>query len=78
LSVFFARYYEGVLLPVAEALEAVIVEVNPRQRRREQRALLLRDDAPVPADGGEANAVAVGRQPSEHNAGQVRREVRPP
>ena len=60
------------LLAVGEALELEVaaVEADPRQRRGRWTSGGGRL-APVPAHGGEADAVLLGRQPAEDDAGEA-------
>jgi hypothetical protein len=68
---------DAVHLAVGEALVGdAAVQVKPGERRR-QRVLLPRGEAPPAAHGSEAEAVAVGQQPAEHHACQLRLEIRP-
>jgi len=71
---------EGVRLAVQEAPEGAVVEVEPRERRRQagrRRRVLRRDVAPVAAGGGEASAVGEGGQAAQDDVRELRREPRP-
>lgn len=66
------RVREGVRLAVGETdleLEVAVVETDPRQRRG--RWASSGGVAPVPAHSGEADAVRVGQQPAEDDAGDA-------
>jgi len=71
---------EGVRLAVREAPEGAVVEVEPRERRRQagrRRRVLRRDVAPVAAGGGEASAVGEGGQAAQDDVRELWREPRP-
>jgi hypothetical protein len=64
-------------LAIGDALVDTPAEADARHGRWQDRALLLCSEAPVMADGAEADAVVVGRESGEDEAGYLRWEVRP-